>query len=64
MMTKSTPVLLKNIRLGTKFTLPEQQGAIVIKHFTAVIYKCPSKARLLVPGKPFQPSLMFVEKTQ
>ncbi len=30
--------------------------------FTPVIYKCPYYARVFVPGKPFQPSLMFEGK--
>jgi hypothetical protein len=34
-------------------------GANVIKLFTAVIHEFLLKARTLVPGKPFQSSLMF-----
>ncbi len=37
-------------------------GANVIKHFTVVSYDFSFKARAFVPGKPFQPSLMFVDK--
>ncbi len=39
-------------------------GAIVIKLFTAVSYKFLQKARAFAPGKPFQPSLMFVGKAR
>ncbi len=63
MTVKSTPVLLTNIRLEKKITLTGP-GANVIQLFTSVIYECPSKARLFVPGKPFQPSIMLVEKIQ
>jgi hypothetical protein len=34
--------------------------ACIIKLFTAVIYGFSLQARVFVPGKPFQPSLMFV----
>ena len=37
-------------------------GANVIKLFTAVIYKFSYSVRVFVPGKIFQPSLMFVGK--
>jgi hypothetical protein len=37
-------------------------GACIIKLNTAVIYGIPCEARVFVPGKPFQPSLMFVGK--
>ncbi len=36
-------------------------GANVIKLFTALSYDFSLKARAFVPGKPFQPSLMFVD---
>jgi hypothetical protein len=36
-------------------------GLNVIIHFTSVIYEC---ARVFVPGKPFQPSQMFVSKAR
>ncbi len=36
-------------------------GANVIKLFTAVIYDFRNKLMCFVPGKPFQPSLMFVD---
>jgi hypothetical protein len=32
----------------------------VVNLFMAVIYECSLKARVFVPGKPFQPSLIFV----
>ncbi len=35
-------------------------GANLVKLFTAVSCKFQQEARALVPGKPFQPSLMFV----
>jgi hypothetical protein len=35
-------------------------GACTGKLFTAVIYELFKQARVFVPGKPFQPSLMFV----
>jgi hypothetical protein len=35
-----------------------------IKRFTAVIYEWAELARVFVPGKPFQPSLMFASKTE
>jgi hypothetical protein len=38
------------------------EGTNVIKLFKAVIYQCLQYARVFVPGKPFQPSLMFVGK--
>jgi hypothetical protein len=34
------------------------------KLFTAVIFQCYQSAGVLVPGRPFQPSLMFVSKTR
>ncbi len=34
-------------------------GAYIIKHFTAVIYGFSLSVRVFVPGKPFQPSLVF-----
>ncbi len=37
-------------------------GADVIKLFMYVIYECSKLARMFVPGKPRQPSLMFVGK--
>jgi hypothetical protein len=36
----------------------------LIKLFTAVRYNFSLKARAFVPGKPFQPSLMFVGKAR
>jgi len=37
-------------------------GPNVIKHFTAVIYECYKLVGVFVPGKHFQPSLMFESK--
>jgi len=34
----------------------------VLKLFTSVNYECSEKARVLVPGKPLKPSLMFASK--
>ncbi len=34
----------------------------VKKLFTSVIYKCSQWARVLVPGEPFQPSLIYAGK--
>ncbi len=39
-------------------------GHNVIKLFISVTYKFSLKARLFVPGKPFQPNLMFVGKAR
>ncbi len=40
-------------------------GACTINLFTAVIYGFSYKAsRVFVPGKPFQPSLMFADKAR
>ncbi len=39
-------------------------GPNVIDLFMSVIYKCSYQARALVPGKTFQPSLMFVGKAK
>ncbi len=36
------------------------QGPVLEKHFTAVIYGFSLQARVFVPGKPFQLSLVFV----
>ncbi len=36
--------------------------AIYKKHFTSVIYKLLLSARVFVPGRPFQLSLIFVRK--
>ncbi len=33
-----------------------------ITHFTPVIYKYAQKARVFVPGRPFQSSLIFARK--
>jgi hypothetical protein len=38
--------------------------AIVIKLFTSEIHKCSNSARVFVPGKLFQPGLMFVGKAR
>jgi len=46
-------------RSATRFC---RQGANVIKPFTAVIYEWSLLAILLVPGRRFQPSLIFVGK--
>jgi hypothetical protein len=40
------------------------QGVNVIKRFTAVSYDISLQARAFVPGKPFQPSLMFASKAR
>jgi hypothetical protein len=37
-------------------------GLNVIKQFMSVIYECSILARVFVPDKDFQPSLMFVSK--
>jgi hypothetical protein len=39
-------------------------GPNVIKLFMSVIYECSQKARVFVPGKPFQLSLMFGGKAE
>jgi hypothetical protein len=39
-----------------------QPGANVLKLFTAVIYGFSLQARVFVPSKPLEPSLMFAEK--
>jgi hypothetical protein len=39
-------------------------GANPIKLFTAVIYEFSFYATVFVPGKPFQPNLMFVGKVR
>jgi hypothetical protein len=39
-------------------------GACIIKLITAVIYGFSNKARVFVPGKPFQSNLVFVGKTR
>ncbi len=37
-------------------------GACIVKLITAVIYRLPKQARVFLPGKPFQPRLVFVGK--
>jgi len=37
-------------------------GACINKLIMAVIYGFPEEAKVFVPGKPFQPSLMFAGK--
>ncbi len=37
-------------------------GTSVVKLVTTVIYICLEQARVFVPGKPFQPSLMFASR--
>ncbi len=39
-------------------------GAIIIKLFNAEIFKWLYLAWMLFPGRPFQPSLMFVDKAK
>jgi hypothetical protein len=39
-------------------------GANVMKLFTSLIYELLYKARVFVPGKPFQLSLLFVNKVK
>ncbi len=39
-------------------------GLNVVKHFRAVICECSWKARFFVPGKSFQPSLIFEGKAR
>ncbi len=39
-------------------------GAYIIKPFTMAIYKFHEKVAILAPGRPFQPSLMFVGKAR
>jgi hypothetical protein len=41
---------------ATDYTL----GLLLLKLFIVLIYKCSQKVRMFVPGKPFQPCLMFV----
>jgi len=41
-----------------------EPGACTIKLFTVVIYRFSKYARGFVPGKPVQPSLMFVGKVR
>jgi hypothetical protein len=36
----------------------------VKKLFTAMIYECWLKGRVLVPGRPFQPNVMFAGKVR
>jgi hypothetical protein len=43
---------------------PPPSGVNVIKLFTAVSYNFLKEARAFVPGKPFQPSLMFAGKAE
>ncbi len=52
--------LFADIILGLK-GLPgtNTPGACIIKHFMSVIYGFSNLARVFVPGKPFQSSLMF-----
>ncbi len=45
-----------------KLSDDENKGACTIKLFTAVIYGFLKKDREFVPGKPFQPSLVFASK--
>ncbi len=44
--------------------MPILSGANPIKKFKAVIYGFLELDRVFVPGKPFQPSLMFVGKAR
>jgi hypothetical protein len=44
--------------------LRARPGVNVIKHFAAVIYGFFKYARVFVPGRHFQPSLLFVGKTK
>jgi hypothetical protein len=60
-MKKKRVVLLTLALLqpGTN-TIKSFSGANVIKLFSSVIYDYSLQARVFVPGKPFQPSLMIV----
>jgi len=47
-------------KLNEKLKKNMETGARNVKLFTAVIYGFSKKARVFVPDKPFQPSLLFV----
>jgi hypothetical protein len=47
-----------------KTIISHSPGADPIKIFTVVIFEFSQYARVFVPGKPFQPSLMFVSKAK
>ncbi len=49
---------------GLKTFAMLRTGANVIKLFTTVSYNFLQLARALVPGKPFQPNLMFADKAR
>jgi hypothetical protein len=42
--------------------LSKTTGAVFTKTFFFVSYERAKKARVFVPGKPFQPSLMYLSK--
>jgi len=56
--------LIKYFKFGFKtfFPLSFSSGPHCNKTITVVIYECPYKVRVFVPGRPFQPGLMFVGK--
>ncbi len=52
------------IKAGGSLVLGICPGACTTKLFTAVIYGFSYEAKVFVPGKPFQPSLMFAGKAK
>jgi hypothetical protein len=60
-------ISLKDLFLGLsvckEMLQKESSRSNLIKLFTAAIYECLWCERVFVPGKPFQPSLMFANKT-
>ncbi len=61
--TKALAYYEKSKLTAVKSFLTLATGVNVIKLLKAVIYKYLEYARVFVPGKPFQLSLMFVGKT-
>ena len=55
---------MKNVNYAIKGLMLLTPGVNVMKLFTAVSYAFSKKARAFVPGKPFQPSPMFVSEAR
>ncbi len=59
---QNTLAYLASLSVTRKMFLTLTPGHNVIKLFTSVVYECLKKARMFVPDKPIQLSLMFVGK--
>ncbi len=64
MLNVMAPRILPLFAVKNKNFIRITPGPYVIKHFTPVIYEFRLSSRVFVPGRHFQPSVMFVSKAR